>query len=69
MAAKDVKFHSDARDRMMRDAAEAHPHFGWDRNKGYGTAEHMAALRTHGPTPLHRRSFAPVAQAEMVLET
>ncbi|WP_298015844.1 ribonuclease HII [uncultured Parasphingopyxis sp.] len=59
----------ETRDRMMRDAARAHPHFGWDRNKGYGTAEHMAALRTHGPTPLHRRSFAPVAQAEMVFET
>jgi ribonuclease HII len=50
------------RDRMMRDAAKAHPHYGWERNKGYGTAEHMAALQEHGPTPLHRRSFAPVAQ-------
>ncbi|WP_309804496.1 ribonuclease HII [Novosphingobium capsulatum] len=50
------------RDRMMRAAAELHPHYGWERNAGYGTAQHLAALRTHGPTPLHRRSFAPVAQ-------
>lgn len=51
------------RDRIMIEAARAHPHYGWERNKGYGTAEHLQALREHGPTPLHRRSFAPVAQA------
>tara|TARA_R110000787_G_scaffold193923_3_gene305477 strand:+ start:509 stop:1090 length:582 start_codon:yes stop_codon:yes gene_type:complete len=50
------------RDAIMREAAAAHPHYGWDRNKGYGTPDHLAALREHGPTPLHRRSFAPVAQ-------
>lgn len=50
------------RDRLMRVAALEHPQFGWDRNKGYGTAEHLAALRAHGPTPLHRRSFAPVVE-------
>ena len=50
------------RDRMMIAAAREHPNYGWERNKGYGTADHMAALRTHGLTPLHRRSFAPVAQ-------
>ena len=53
------------RDRMMREYALAHPHFGWERNAGYGTPEHLKALRTHGPTPLHRRSFAPVAQMEL----
>ncbi|WP_279350335.1 ribonuclease HII [Erythrobacter litoralis] len=53
------------RDRMMREAAAAHPHYGWERNAGYGTAEHLEALRTYGPSPLHRRSFAPVAQMEM----
>ena len=53
------------RDRIMRDAATAHPHYGWERNMGYGTAEHLEALRTYGPTPLHRRSFAPVSQMEM----
>ncbi|MEO0033835.1 MAG: hypothetical protein RIS94_3593 [Pseudomonadota bacterium] len=49
------------RDRIMRAHAQVHPHYGWDRNAGYGTPEHMDALRRHGPTPLHRRSFAPVA--------
>ena len=53
------------RDRLMRAAAVAHPPYGWERNMGYGTAEHLAALRTHGPTPHHRRSFAPVAQYEL----
>lgn len=50
------------RDRLMRAAALAYPHYGWERNMGYGTAQHLAALRRHGPSPLHRRSFAPVAQ-------
>jgi ribonuclease HII len=54
------------RDRLMLEAAAAHPHYGWERNKGYGTAEHMEALRRHGPSPLHRRSFAPVAQASLL---
>ncbi|MEJ7925553.1 ribonuclease HII [Sphingobium sp. AN641] len=52
----------EARDRMMVAAAAAHPHYGWESNKGYGSRHHLAALRAHGPTPLHRRSFAPVAQ-------
>ena len=50
------------RDAVMRAHAARHPHYGWERNAGYGTPEHLAALRTHGPSPLHRRSFAPVAQ-------
>ncbi len=54
------------RDRMMIEAAARHPAYGWERNKGYGTAEHMEALRIHGPTPLHRQSFAPVAQASLL---
>ncbi|TRD10624.1 ribonuclease HII [Erythrobacter insulae] len=54
------------RDRLMIEAAEIHPHYGWDRNKGYGTAEHMRALKEFGPTPLHRQSFAPVAQANLL---
>lgn len=49
------------RDRLMRAAAAEYPHYGWERNAGYGTAEHMAALRQHGASPHHRRSFAPVA--------
>ncbi len=52
----------EVRDRIMRAAALAHPHYGWERNMGYGSALHMAALVEHGPTPLHRKSFAPVAK-------
>lgn len=54
------------RDRIMLDAAEVHPEYGWERNKGYGTKEHMAALHLHGPSPLHRRSFAPVSQMSLL---
>ncbi|MDD3798342.1 MAG: ribonuclease HII [Novosphingobium sp.] len=54
------------RDRLMREAALKHPHYGWERNMGYGTKEHMEALRLHGPTPFHRRSFAPVAQLSLI---
>lgn len=48
------------RDRLMADLALAHPGYGWERNKGYGTAEHRAALETLGVTPHHRRSFRPI---------
>jgi ribonuclease HII len=51
------------RDTIMIAHAESHPHYGWHSNKGYGSRTHLDALREHGPTPLHRRSFAPVAQA------
>ena len=51
------------RDRLMRGYALQHPHYGWERNMGYGTAEHLAALQQHGASPLHRRSFAPVARS------
>lgn len=54
------------RDRLMIAAAKDHPDYGWERNKGYGTREHMEALRRHGPTRHHRRSFAPVAQAALL---
>jgi ribonuclease HII len=50
------------RDRLMRSYDLAYPGYGWISNKGYGSAVHMQALQTLGPTPLHRRSFAPVAQ-------
>lgn len=55
------------RDRVMRALAEQHPHYGWERNAGYGTRQHIEALRLHGPCVHHRRSFAPVAQWEMNL--
>ncbi len=49
------------RDHIMQAAAKQYPHYGWDRNAGYGTREHLAALQRHGPCPLHRRTFGPVA--------
>ena len=54
------------RDRLMLEASERHPQYGWASNKGYGSKQHMEALRVHGPTPLHRRSFAPVAQLALL---
>ncbi|MBR5115455.1 MAG: ribonuclease HII [Lachnospiraceae bacterium] len=45
------------RDHYMIEAAAQYPEYGFDRNKGYGTAEHIAAIRKYGPCPLHRRSF------------
>jgi len=53
------------RDTIMIAHAESHPHYGWHSNKGYSAPEHLRALREHGPCPLHRRSFAPVAQASL----
>lgn len=50
------------RDCMMKDFDAEHPGYGWARNKGYATPDHREALTRLGPTPLHRRSFAPVAQ-------
>ena len=51
------------RDRMLCELHQLHPSYGFDRHKGYGTAEHLRALQTHGALPAHRRSFAPVARA------
>jgi len=48
------------RDRMMAELAAAYPGYGWERNAGYGTAEHKAALEKLGVTPAHRKSFAPI---------
>ena len=48
------------RDRIMVVLAQQHPGYGWDRNAGYPTPAHLAALRNLGVTPAHRRSFAPV---------
>ena len=53
-----------ARDAEMVAAAERFPGYGFERHKGYATARHLAALKELGPTPLHRRSFAPVAAAD-----
>jgi ribonuclease HII len=48
------------RDRIMAELAKAHPGYGWERNQGYGTAEHRAALTRLGVTWHHRRSFRPI---------
>ena len=51
-----------ARDAEMYALAEHYPQYGFERHKGYGTAEHLAALQRHGALPEHRRSFAPVRE-------
>jgi ribonuclease HII len=52
-----------ARDRIMIAAAEADARYGFEIHKGYCTATHLKAIRLHGPGPLHRRCYAPVADA------
>jgi ribonuclease HII len=54
------------RDRMMCEWDAVYPTYGLASHKGYSTPQHLAALREHGPTPLHRRSFAPVWQNQEV---
>lgn len=51
------------RDRLLCELHLQYPEYGFDRHKGYGTAQHMRALQMHGPLAVHRRSFAPVARA------
>ena len=51
-----------ARDKLMAELARDFPAYGWDKNSGYPTAQHMSALQEHGITAHHRRSFAPVAK-------
>jgi ribonuclease HII len=55
------------RDRFMSDLDAACPGYGWARNKGYGTADHMAALARLGPSMHHRTSFAPIAQLRQAI--
>ncbi len=50
------------RDRWCQEMDLAYPQYGFASHKGYGTAEHLAALRQHGACPEHRRTFSPVAQ-------
>jgi len=56
------------RDRMIREWDPVFPVYGLGSNKGYSTPKHLAALREHGPSPLHRQSFAPVWQAPVPQE-
>ena len=55
------------RDRWCQQLHQQYPQYGFDAHKGYGTAVHLAALREHGACPEHRRSFAPVAQAGLLV--
>lgn len=50
------------RDRYMHALALAYPGYGWETNRGYGSQQHLEALSLLGPTPHHRRSFAPVTR-------
>lgn len=50
------------RDRLMVELDSQHPGYGFATHKGYGTAQHMAALQSLGPCAIHRQSFAPVAK-------
>ncbi|MCY3542212.1 MAG: ribonuclease HII [Gammaproteobacteria bacterium] len=51
------------RDRVMMEYAKQHPEYGFDVNFGYYSAEHIDALKTYGPCPIHRKSFRPVTDA------
>lgn len=50
------------RDRIMKQYHEVYPQYGFDRNKGYATQEHLKALKEFGPCPIHRRSFSPIRE-------
>ena len=54
-----------SRDRTLLRFDQLYPMYGFSRNCGYGTAEHLQALRVHGPCPLHRRSFLPMGSTTM----
>jgi ribonuclease HII len=51
------------RDRLCEAMHQRHPMYGFDQHKGYGTAQHLAALQAHGPADCHRMTFAPVARS------
>ena len=55
------------RDRLMVAMDAQHPGYDFARHKGYGTPQHLARLRAHGPCPIHRRSFLPIAQTLLAL--
>jgi ribonuclease HII len=51
------------RDRLMAKLAKRYPGYGWERNMGYGTAQHLAGIRSIGITPWHRKTYAPIQTA------
>jgi ribonuclease HII len=56
------------RDRMMKTLHDQFPHYGFAQHQGYGTRQHLEALRLHGPCSHHRRTFQPVAQLNLFLD-
>ena len=56
------------RDRLMLKLHEQYPDYNFAEHKGYGTPEHFAALEKHGPSPVHRKSFAPVHHAFQMVQ-
>ena len=54
-----------ARDRLMREIDARYPQYGFSENMGYGTPQHLAAIDRYGPSPVHRRSFAPVRELRL----
>jgi len=55
------------RDRIMVELDQLHPGYGFANHKGYGTKQHVSCLHQHGPSPIHRRYFAPVREATRLL--
>jgi ribonuclease HII len=55
------------RDAMMDEFHRLYPDYGFDHHRGYCTAAHLEALRRHGPSPIHRRSFAPTLLAAQLV--
>ena len=58
-----------ARDAHMCEQARTYPAYGFEKHFGYGTPEHLAALREHGPCAIHRRSFAPIRATDQLCLT
>lgn len=58
-----------AKDMFMRKLHYIHPEYGWDKNKGYGTKQHMDALNEHGVTEYHRKSYAPVRDRLSIIDS
>ena len=58
-----------SRDRYMLEQHQHYPCYGFDRNKGYPTPDHLQSLPAHGPCDIHRRSFAPVRQQTLLFDS
>ena len=56
------------RDKIMSQLATVHTVYGWERNAGYPTRQHLEAIRTHGITPQHRRSFRPISENILITD-